>query len=135
MKTKNQYTFLAIAYSLLISAILLAALWFLFPIAICFPKLATLILLVMLITPMGATARSYVEVKLLMPYVKLLMNNISKTPILVIFGLSLAVSLSFPWVHRFEGWKVWHWITAIAYTAYSFETFYSFLLGIGGIKS
>lgn len=119
-----------VAYALFLSAAILLVLWLLFPVAISSPVIAAIVLLILCLTSLGAGLRSLVETVLLTPIAKLVNGDASQLVASIVFGLAMLAALVIPWLGGIEGWKVWHWITAITYTVFSFETFYAFLLGV-----
>lgn len=85
---------------------------------------------VLLLTPYGAAARFYLELLLFIPHIKLGCPSL----IAIVYAAALVASLFIPWRFGVNGWTWKEWVMALMYTAFSFETFLSLVLGSKNIN-
>lgn len=121
-------TLLSTLYALLVSTIVIMLLYFVSPYVVEYPKTAICILVVLMLSSIGAGLRSMIEIGLLKPLL-VIANGRNKSfvfcPIVFILGLLAAIII--PWISGVSSWCVWHWIAAIAFMLFNFETFYAFI--------
>lgn len=116
--------FLSVLYALFISVLILACLWLVSPYVIASPKLSLAILVTLLIAPICAGLRSMLELWLIMPIGKMLINERQVPALLLgVFIVSMIAAVAIPWLHGISGWNVWTWLTSLAFAAFNFETF------------
>ena len=121
-------TLLSTLYALLVSTIVIILLYFVAPYVVEYPKTATCILVVLMLSSIGAGLRSIIEIGLLKPML-VIANGRNKSfvfcPIVFILGLLAAIII--PWISGVSSWGLWHWIAEIAFMLFNFETFYAFV--------
>lgn len=121
-------TLLSTLYALLVSTIVIMLLYFVSPYVVEYQKTAICILVVLMLSSIGAGLRSMIEIGLLKPLL-VIANGRNKSfvfcTIVFIFGLLAAIII--PWISGVSSWCVWHWIAAIAFMLFDFETFYAII--------
>lgn len=121
-------TLLSTLYALLMSTIVIMLLYFVAPYVVEYPKTATCILVVLMLSSIGTGLRSMIEIGLLKSML-VIANGRNKSfvfcPIVFILGLLAAIII--PWISGVSSWGVWHWIAAIAFMLFNIETFYAFI--------
>lgn len=121
-------TLLSTLYAVVVSAIIIMLLYFVAPYVVEYPKTAVCVLVVLLLSSLGVGLRSLIEIGLLKP---LLIIAKGRTKSFVfcpaVFILGLLASIIVPWINGVSSWGVWHWIAAITFVMFNFETFYAFV--------
>lgn len=115
-------------YALLISVVVIALLYLVNPYVTEFPKTATIILALSMLTSFGTRVRSMLEISILWPMIKIADGKsklFSVCPF--VFLIALLVAIVIPWLNGVSDFNIWHWISSIAFTMFNFETFYAFI--------
>lgn len=120
-------TLLSTFYAVIVAAVIIFLLYLVAPYVVEYPKIATLILALLMLSSIGAGLRSIIEMGILMPMLKMTKND-TKSFVLcpIIFGLGLLAAIAIPWLNGVSEWGAWQWIASIAFTLFNFETFYAF---------
>lgn len=120
-------TLLSTIYAVIVAAVIIFLLYLVAPYVVEYPKIATLILALLMLSSIGAGLRSIIEMGILMPMLKMTKND-TKSFVLcpIIFGLGLLAAIAIPWLNGVSEWGAWQWIASIAFTLFNFETFYAF---------
>ena len=120
-------TLLSTIYAVIVAAVIIFLLYLVAPYVVEYPKIATLILALLMLSSIGAGLRFIIEMGILMPMLKMTKND-TKPLVLcpAVFGLGLLVAIAIPWLNGVSEWGIWHWIASIAFTLFNFETFYAF---------
>lgn len=120
-------TLLSTIYAVIVAAVIIFLLYLVAPYVVEYPKIATLILALLMLSSIGAGLRSIIEMGILMPMLKMTKND-TKSFVLcpTIFGLGLLAAIAIPWLNGVSEWGAWQWIASIAFTLFNFETFYAF---------
>ena len=120
-------TLLSTFYAVIVAAVIIFLLYLVAPYVVEYPKIATLILALLMLSSIGAGLRSIIEMGILMPMLKMTKND-TKSFVLcpIIFGLGLLAAIAIPWRNGVSEWGAWQWIASIAFTLFNFETFYAF---------
>lgn len=120
-------TLLSTIYAVIVAAVIIFLLYIVAPYVVEYPKIATLILALLMLSSIGAGLRSIIEMGILMPMLKMTKND-TKSFVLcpIIFGLGLLAAIAIPWLNGVSEWGAWQWIASIAFTLFNFETFYAF---------
>lgn len=120
---------LSTLYAALMSIVVLALFFCASPHVVENPKVALVIFVLLLLSPIGAKLREAVELFILRPMSKIAKDNIKVLSFCpFIFGGGMLVAVAIPWLDGVEDWSVWNWLASIAFTAFNFETFYAFYL-------
>ena len=121
-------TLLLTFYSIVVSIVVLTVLYFVNPLVIEYPKKALVVLLLLMLTSFGASARSMIEMAILYPMIKFA-DGQSKIFLScsIVFAVGLLVSLTISWINGVSGFNVCNWLASIGFTMFAFETFYAFL--------
>ena len=121
-------TLLSTIYAVIVAAVIIFLLYLVAPYVVEYPKIATLILALLMLSSIGAGLRSIIEMGILMPMLKMTKND-TKSFVLcpIIFGLGLLAAIAIPWLNGVSEWGAWQWIASIAFTLFNFETFYAFV--------
>lgn len=120
---------LSTLYAALMSIVVLALFFCASPHVVENPKVALVIFVLLLLSPIGAKLREAVELFILRPMSKIAKDNIKVLSFCpFIFGGGMLVAVAIPWLDSVEDWSVWNWLASIAFTAFNFETFYAFYL-------
>ena len=119
---------LSTLYAVIVSAIIIMLLYFASPYIIEYPKIATIILAVLMLSSIGTGLRLMIEIGILMPMLKIT-NGRTKAFMLcpVVFGIGMLAAIVIPWLNGVSYWNAWNWIASIVFTMFNFETFYAFL--------
>lgn len=119
-------TLLSTLYAVVVSAIIIMLLYFVAPYVVEYPKTAICVLVVLMLSSLGVGLRSLIEIGLLKP---LLIIAKGRTKSFVfcpaVFIIGLLASIIIPWINGVSSWSVWHWIAAITFVLFNFETFYA----------
>ena len=120
-------TLLSTIYAVIVAAVIIFLLYLVAPYVVEYPKIATLILALLMLSSIGAGLRSIIEMGILMPMLKMTKND-TKSFVLcpAVFGLGLLAAIAIPWLNGVSEWGAWQWIASIAFTLFNFETFYAF---------
>lgn len=115
-------------YAITVSAVIITLLYFVSPYVTEYPKVTTIVLVLAMLTSVGAGVRSMIEMGILWPMAKIA-NGICKSfwacPFIFFSAMLMAVVL--PWLNGASGFNAWRWISSIAFTMFNFETFYAFI--------
>lgn len=120
-------TLLSTFYAVIVAAVILLLLYLVAPYVVEYPKIATLILALLMLSSIGTGLRSMIELVILMPMLKMTKND-TKSFVLcpIVFGLGLLAAIAIPWLNGVSEWGVWQWIASIVFTLFNLETFYAF---------
>lgn len=122
-------TILTTIYAIFVSVVIVSLLYFATPYVTEYPKTATAILVILMITSIGTGLRSLIEIGVLMPMLKIAGNDAKCLALCpIVFGVGLLAAVAVPWIYGISGWGVWQWIASIIFTLFNLETFYAFIL-------
>ena len=120
---------LSTLYAVLMSVVVLTLFFCVSPHVVEYPKVALVIFVLLLLSPIGAKLREAVELFILSPMSKIAKDDIKALSFCpFIFGGGMLVAVAIPWLDGVEDWSVWNWLASMAFTAFNFETFYAFYL-------
>lgn len=121
-------TLLLTLYSIVVSIVVLALLYYVNPLVIEYPKKSLAILLLLMLTSFGTGARSMIEIAIMYPLIKIANGQtIVSLSCSIVFAIGLLISLVIPWLNGISGFNIWNWLTSIGFTLFAFETFYAFI--------
>lgn len=121
-------TLLSTIYAVIVTAVIVLLLYLVTPFVVEYPKIATAILALLMLSSIGTGLRSMIELGVLMPMLKITKND-TKPFVLcpIVFGFGLLAAIIIPWLNGVSDWGTWQWIASIAFTLFNFETFYAFV--------
>lgn len=121
---------LSALYSACVAAIIVSLLYLAARYVIQYPKAATIVLAVLMLTSFGTGLRSIIEFGVLSPLLKIA-NGQTKSllfcPIVFLAGMLAAITI--PWLDVVSDWGIWSWIASLGFTLFNFETFYALVSG------
>lgn len=127
---------LTIFYTVFVCVTVLALLYFINPYVIEYPKISAVVLVLLMLTSVGAGIRSTAEVVTLIPIAKIVDGeDIPTSFCIIIFAVAMLVAIVIPWLNGVAAFSVWNWISSIGFTLFNFETFYSFICGLASVKA
>ena len=122
-------TTLTTIYAIFVSVVIVLLLYIVTPFVTEYPKTATVILALFMLTSIGTGLRSLIEVGILTLMLKIAHNNTKHLVLCpVVFGVGLLAAVVVPWIYGISDWGVWQWIASIVFTLFNLETFYAFML-------